>query len=389
MEFEQLHRLIDEKKWTLILRELDLLISKKDAGNDELILSAFEKMDRDFRERKAQKLYFEMWKIAHRSGKIKLAKSYAEFILDYLVELKRVPAIKKILAEFAAYGMLKNHKNIHAAEYILGKKDVSSLEEAEAFEFHPEMWKNSKESLKYFLLLEENWQLQHWKLAYEFILKFYYDKDLMLALTEKTFQLNKPNHQKKFMAFLQEKKVNTKRFEEKKPKASTVEKSDKLHADYDQLAMDVMSGAVEPSITEQRKILLSIEDLHDDELLSKGKDMIVAFGLLGMDKVVVRLSERVIPLMTNVKERISIQFMMAQALFNHAEYYKVSDMVDDITGSEPLLNDEILAFYYLKAESLLKLKKHKAAKDIFIKIKQQNPHYRLVGERLRSLEENK
>lgn len=389
METEHLHRLIDEKKWTLIFRELDLLVAKKDEAHDSVILSTFEKMDKDFRETHAQKLYFDMWKIAYRLGKIKLAKSYAEFILDYLIEYKRVPAIKTLLLEFSSHGLLKNHKNLEAADYILGKENVHSLIDEEAFEFHPEVWKDSKEALKNYLLTQENWNLSHWKLAYEFILKFYYDKDILFLLTEKSIALKKEKHQKNFLSYLRERNVSTKRFEAKKETSIPTYKTDKLHADYDQIAMDVMSGAIEPSITEQKKILVTMAGLSDEELLAKGKDMIVAFGLLGMDKVVVNLGERVIPLIQEVKERISVQFMMAQSLFNNSEFYKVIDLVDDVTGSEPLLADEMIAFTYMKAESLLKLKKLKAAKEIFIKIKKQNPHYRLVGERLRSLEEIK
>lgn len=390
METEHLHRLIDEKKWTLILRELDLLISKRDSSFDDILISTFEKMDREYRELHAKKHYFEMWKIAYRAGKIKLAKNYAGFILEHLIELKRVPAIKQLESELAAYGLLKTYKNTNATEYILGRKTVETIEEAESFEFHPVMWKQSKAALKNYLLMQEQWDLSHWKLAYEFILKFYYDKEIMLLLAEKSAQLKKDKHHKKILSYLVERGVSIKRFnsavEKTKPKK---EETSKLHTDYDQLAMDVMSGVLEPSLTEQKKILVTVATLTEEELLEKGKDMIVAFGLLGMDKVVVSLSERVVPLITEVKERISIQFMMAQSLFNNGEFYKVCDMVDDIIGSEPLLADEMLAFSYMKAESLLKLKKLKAAKDIFVSIKKHNPHYRLVGERLRALEEIK
>lgn len=390
LEIEQLHRLIDEKKWTLVLRVLDLKISeRKTSADNESIIWIFENLDDDYRAEHASQFYFVMWKIAFQSGKIKLAKKYVETLLTNLIELKRVPALRKLIRELSDEGLLSTHKKFKMVDTILGKKNQFSLEDSDGFEHHPEMWKNSKNILKNYLLEESDWTLEHWKLAYEYILKFYYDKDLFLLLAEKSRRLKKERHSENIMAFLREKKVNLKSFEIKSPERSTANKDESLNVDYDQLAMDVISGEKEPSITEQKRILVSIQNLNDEELMDKGKDMIVAFGLLGMDKVVVRLCERVIPLIKEVKHRAGIQFMLAQALFNNNEFHKTCDLIDDTFETEPLLPEEVLAFNYLKAESLLKLKKHKTAKELFLSIKKYNPHYRLVGERLRELEEIK
>lgn len=389
LEIEKLHRLIDEKKWTLVLRELDLKISGRSSSEDnELIIWIFENLDVEYRLEHAQRFYSVMWKIAFESGKIKLAKKYVEVLLDNLIELKRVPALKKLITELGEAKFITAHKKFPMLQTILGKKEHFSLEDSIGFEHHPEMWKNSKNILRNYLLEESDWTLEHWKLTYEYILKFYYDKELFLLLAEKSCKLKKDKHSENILAFLREKKVNLKSFEVKAAEM-LVNDNDSLNVDYDQLAMDVISGVKEPSITEQKRILVSIQSLDDVELLDKGKDMIVAFGLLGMDKVVVRLCERVIPLVKEVKLRAGIQFMLAQALFNNNEFYKVTDLIDDTFETEPLLPDEVLAFNYLKAESLLKLKKYKQARELFVSIKKHNPHYRLVGERLKELEDIK
>lgn len=385
----ELHRLIDEKKWTLILRELDNSISR--TLNIEEMDSAiwlFENIDKNYREQNAQKFYFEMWKIALSAGKIKLAKNYAEFILDYCIEYKRVPAIKKLISELSNVGLLKKNNKFKSAEAILGDKGSFSLENSHLFESHPEMLKNSSQSLMDFLIEEEKWSVKHWKLAYEYIIKYYYHKDLFLQLAHRADFMEKGEHKKNFLNFLASKKVNIKSFDKKTNIPKNIEKN-ALHVDYDQLAMDVISGNIEPSITEQKKILISIQNLSDAELVEKGKDMIIAFGLLGMDKVVVELCARAIPLMSDVKSRASMQFMMAQAMFNSADFYKVIDLVDDVLANEPLLPEEMNDFNYLKAESFLKLKKYKSAKDEYLAIKKFNPQYRLVGERLKYLEEIK
>jgi tetratricopeptide (TPR) repeat protein len=365
-----------------------LLSSKETFEDFESLVSIFESIDRKYREEQAQRYYFEMWKIAFHVGKIKLAKSYAEFILDYLIELKRVPAIKKLISDFSEIGLMKSHVKYQNLDIILGKKNGFLLDDCEGSEAHPEMWKDSRPALKNFLTMNEEWGLEWWKLAYEYVLKFYYDREIFLILASKSEQLKKSVHKNNFISFLKSKKVNIENIEIKNI-ASSQSKDPTLHVDYDQLAIDVMSGAIEPSITEQKRILISIQELSEVELLTKGKDMIVAFGLLGMDKVVVSLCEKIIPLLTAVDQKAGIQFMMAQSLFNSGSFHKVIDVVDDTFGKEPLLPEEILAFNYLKAESYLKLKKYKAARELFLAIKKLNPHYRLVGERLRNIEELK
>lgn len=384
----ELHRLIDEKQWTLILRELDHSLSRT-LNSEEMdsVIWAFESIDKFFREKNAQKYYFEMWKIAFNSGKIKLAKNYAEFILDYLIEYKRVPAIKKLIAELTVAGLVKKSIKFKSANAILGMNDDYSLEYSSLFDSHPEMLKKFKQPLRNFLL-EGDWCINHWRLAYEYIIKFHYDKEIFYLLAEKAREKKKVNHEKNFLKYLVSKKVDIKEFDKKKKSKPRVQESE-LNMDYDQLAMDLISGSIEPSIAEQKRILISINNLSDLEIVEKSKDMIIAFGLLGMDKVVMELCARAIPLMPDVKSRTSILFMKAQAMFNSSDYYKVVDLVDDMFENEPLLPDEMNDFDYLKAESLLKLKKYKNAEVIFMKIKKYNPQYRLVGVRLKYLEEIK
>lgn len=389
METEHLHRLIDDKKWTLILHEIDeQLLNAKVFEEFEEIIRLFESIDQSYREKYAEKYYFFMWKIASKAGKLKLAKCYAEYALDYLIELKRIPAIKKFKAELVEVGLFKTHKNFQLLDIIIGKKG-SFKDEMHLCISHPEMWKTSKDILKNYLCDDTEWSIKEWKLAYEYILKFYYDKDLFLILAEKAQEMKKDDHKKKFLLYLATKKVNIKSFNERPVKHVHIEQKSELNLDYDKLAMDVMSGLIEPSLSEQKRILISIQDLSKKELLEKGKDMIVAFGLLGMDKVVVHLCERMLMILQDVKLRASVQFMMAQALYNNSEFYKVIDLINDTFDTEPLVEDEVLAFNYMKAESFLKLKKYKLAKELFLFIKKTNPHYRLVGERLRSLEEIK
>ena len=389
MKIEELHQLNDEKKWTLVHQKLELKISeRKSSEDDESLIQIFENMDSDYRDQYATNLYFVMWKIAFKSGRIKLAKNYIETLLNHLIEYKRIPALRKLFVELSQEVVINQDIKFKMIDTILGKKSQSSLEDYYSFEHHPEVWKNSKDILKSYLLENSEWNIATWKLAYEFILKFYYDKEIFLNLAQRALDLEKYSYYDKIRLFLIAKKVNSKIFEMKTPRIIKP-KFDSLDFDYDQLAMEVMSGVKEPSIAEQRRIMVSIDNFNEEELLEKGKDMIVAFGLLGMNKVVIGLCERLVPLINDVNLRASIQFMLAQAYYESSNFHKVCDLIDDTFESEPLLPDEAIAFKYLKAESLMKLKKHKMAKELFLSIKKYNPYYRIVRERLKELEELK
>jgi hypothetical protein len=391
LKIEHIHHLVDEKKWTQLLREIAQCISDVPCSSDyELLIYAFESIDKKFKEQHARVYYLDMWKVAFNLGKIKLAKSYAEFAILYLAELKRIPQLKKLFQDLHDHKFFKTHPMVTYPDFLLGRGgDVATFSDVDPthLELHPDLWKNSKVILKEYLITENEWTVTHWKLAYEFILKFYFDKELFFQLTEKAIASENSKHKRKLLLLLERKNI---KFQSKvKAQSKSVEKveeSNSLHVDYDQLAMDVMSGEVEPSVTEQRKILHSLENLSADEVMTKGKDMVVAFGLLGMDKVVVNLCERIIPSISDVHERASLQFMMAQSLFNSGDYYKTIDLVDDISSVEPLLREELVAFQYLKAESFMKLKMYKNAKEIFLLIKKYNSYYRLVSERLRQIE---
>ena len=389
MEIKELHHLIDEKKWALVHQKLELKISERETSeDDESLIQIFENMDSEYRDLYATNLYLLMWKIAFKSGRIKLTKKYIEKILDHLIEHKRVPALKKLFIEVSQEGVLSHNKKFKMIDTILGKKSEFILEDFYSFEHHPEMWKDSKDALKNFLIERNEWNIASWKLAYEFVLKFYYDKEIFLNLAERALDLEKHHYYDKIKLFLIAKKVNLKEFEVRPPEEIGT-KYDSLEIDYDQLAMEVISGVKEPSSAEQRRILVSIQNLTEKELLEKGKEMIIAFGLLGMNKVVIGLCERLVPLISEVNPRASIQFMLAQAYYESNEFHKVCDLIDDTFETEPLLQDEAIAFKYLKAESLMKLKKHKMAKELFLTIKKFDPYYRIVRERLKELEELK
>ena len=170
------------------------------------------------------------------------------------------------------------------------------------------------------------------------------------------------------------------------PKTEEKHVQKKLHLDYDQMALELLSGLKEPNVDEQRRVINSLKFISDQELLLKGQDIIVAFELLGMEQVVYELCQKMLELQVDIKDRVTTFYVWAQALSNNGDFYKTIDLIDDLFQKEPLNSEEDLAFKYLKAEACLKIKRTKMAKELYLEIKKINPHYRLVGERLIEIE---
>ncbi|MFA6237346.1 MAG: hypothetical protein WC635_08485 [Bacteriovorax sp.] len=360
--------------------------------DSEKLLNQFESIDEDVRDEHAPKLYMHMWKIAFKVGKLSLANNYAKKFLAYLIEHKRIPQIKIFIESVNEAGLLKNNSKEYfkLSEILLGKKIKvlsADLKHLELFLDHPEHWKQSSEFLKQYLLIEEEWDLNLWKYCYEFILLYHFDKEIFRMLLEKSRESKNKAFEKKLLSLLDSKKIKVSRYQPAETK-DHVSKPEKLNIDYDQIAMELLSGAKEPSFEEQRRVINSLKYISEEELFSKGQEMIVAFELLGMEQVVLSLCERMISGLSDVKQRASTFYVWVQALFNTGDFYKAIDLADEVLLDEPLYGDERLAFQYVKAEACLKVNKIKMAKELYLSIKKQNPHYRLVGERLKSLEAN-
>lgn len=378
------------KNWQKDLSEIERCLHSSEDFDAKSLLDRFESVEENFRDQNFSHLYSRLWKIAKLEGRLNQANYYAKKSLDSLISLKRIPKIKKLLEEMRAEGVLRKVSAEYArkCEILLGKKINFHSEDLKYFDLmddHPEHWKEFSEFLKQYLLVVSDWGNEEWKLCYEYILLNHFDREIVISLMEKAYDQDKGELVKKFELLFASKKVKFKKLTSTAtPKMTS--KSENLHMDYDQVAMDLLSGAKEPNDDEQNRVLSSLKFIPEEELRTRGKDMIVAFQLLGMEKVVLTLCEQVIKHIDDVKEKASLYFIQAQALFNNGDHFKAIDVVDEVLSKEPLYEEERMAFLYLKAEACLKLKKIKQAREIFGTIKKINPHYRLVRERLNSLE---
>ena len=378
-------------KWSKALLELEETIPKIETFLDSKnCLNQFESIEENIRDECSPKLYLQMWKIAFNIGKLSLANSYAQKSINYLFLHKRIPQIKTLIISLQEAGLLKNKtdKYVEIVEILLGrnKKDILDLEYFDYFVNHPEYWKKSSTFFKQFILVEDDWGQEQWKLCYEFILLNYFDQDIFKILYYKSCEISNDKYQNKFLELFNKHNVKFKKIKKKESVNKTTEKKEKFTINYDQIAMDLLSGDKEPNYEEQRRVMNSLKFVTDEELSVKGLEMIVAFELLGMEHVVILLCEKMINILIDVKQRASTFYVWTQALLNLTEYHKVIDLVDDVLYSEDVYGEERLAFLYVKAEAYFKLNKIKTAKEIYTLIQQEQPGYRSVGERLKIVE---
>ena len=333
--------------------------------SSEKIIEIFESIDENYRDQNATHLYLKIWKIALANGKLNLANQYAKKGMDYLIEQKRVPSLKTFVNELKLNGILKKDQKqiLNLLDIMQGSKKTISDGDLIHFELlatHPEQWKKSSTFLGQYLNIEEGWEVEQWKLCYEFILNFQFDKDLYLILIQKAELLDKKKYKKMFEAYFSENNIKYKKIKESLPKENRSQ-SKKLNIDYDELAYDVLSGAISSEKSEQDKIVSSLRFIEDNELKLKGLEMIVAFEFLGMDQAVLFLCQKILPMLTNVKDRASCYYIWAQTLVTKEEYYNALDLIEDVLNKEPVYGDELVAFSYLKAEAYFYLKKYKLA----------------------------
>lgn len=383
--------MVTEKKWSLILSEIERSAAIERSIHDcEVLLNQFESIDEAYRNRNAVQIYSWMWKIALKCGKLSMANSYAKRFLSFLIEYKRIPQIKIFIESLLEEGLFKKNVDEYSViqDILTGKlKKIShqELQYLDLFSTHPDHWKSFQVFLQQYLVLDSSWGLEQWRFCYEYILFHSFDKEIFLILLEKTRELKNKTAEKHFMELLKSKHIKFLVPKKHTAKKQTIVKEN-LNLDYDQIAMDLLSGSREPNVEEQTRVINSLKFIADVELLVRGQEMIVAFELLGMEQVVHVLCEKMLTILTDVKERASTYYVWAQALSNNGDFYKAIELIDKVLATEPLISSEKMAFLYLKAEACLKLNKIKMAKSLYLEIKKENPNYRLVGERLKTIE---
>ncbi|MBF0361406.1 MAG: hypothetical protein HQK49_10355 [Oligoflexia bacterium] len=145
--------------------------------------------------------------------------------------------------------------------------------------------------------------------------------------------------------------------------------------------------------------------IEKDEYFEIYKDLVVAFNTLSManvSEIILNKIEEDIGICvdvdgdvenredkTNLVEILNFYYLRIHTMIEQKNYHEASALAEYIIKKHPLKEHEFLCFNYLHAELLAKIGKKKLAKDIYLKIFNINPTYRLVKERIKEFVENK
>ena len=97
------------KKETEKLLELTRLIEVSSTVEEKVhALSLFLEFEKENRSIESKHIYLKLWSLALSIGKITLANQYAEIAIEYVIEFKRIPELKNLLASLKENGLLKS-----------------------------------------------------------------------------------------------------------------------------------------------------------------------------------------------------------------------------------------------------------------------------------------
>jgi hypothetical protein len=125
-----------------------------------------------------------------------------------------------------------------------------------------------------------------------------------------------------------------------------------------------------------------------EEIQKDFEDMAIGFNLLEIPKVSLEILNRVDIQALETRDEINFYYLKAETLMRMKSYYKVRDLVEDVLMAKPLLVEESIAFQYLRAEAYYNLSYSKIALAQYKKIKTLEENYRLTEERISKIEKD-
>jgi tetratricopeptide (TPR) repeat protein len=140
------------------------------------------------------------------------------------------------------------------------------------------------------------------------------------------------------------------------------------------------------------RCMIKVCELLDDEIIFKfHSDFVVCFLTMGFyeaaNSVLDRVEKNIVAF--TVEEKIGHEYLRVNVLLEGKKYWEALARAENLLLTYPLIPEEEKCFLYLKAEANFFLGRKKEAKEIYLKIKEASPSYRLVGNRLLEIEINK
>lgn len=132
-----------------------------------------------------------------------------------------------------------------------------------------------------------------------------------------------------------------------------------------------------------------IAKYYSKEFIQKNyEDIIIAFNLLNLPTVALKVIERIETSELSERENINLKYLKCETLFKNESYFEVRDLCLDLLGTLPLLKEEMTAIEYILAESYYCLGRQAEALALFRKIHFTTKRYRLTEERIKEIAKN-
>ena len=89
------------------------------------------------------------------------------------------------------------------------------------------------------------------------------------------------------------------------------------------------------------------------------------------------------------KNKLEYEYLVCEIYYLKKDWEKVLIRASNVLDSYELLEADYLPILYLKGEALKKMERFEEAQRVFLGIRQINPSYRIVGQRLEDIGKNK
>lgn len=130
----------------------------------------------------------------------------------------------------------------------------------------------------------------------------------------------------------------------------------------------------------------TLNTLSDEELKNSYTDLIICFNTMELFEVSLEVFKKINKLLTSrtMDEELEINYLLIKTLIGNKDFFKAYDLVTQINGSTPIMGEKRIEFLYLQGEIARKLGRKKDAVKSYLLVREINPNYRLVRQRLMS-----
>ncbi len=136
----------------------------------------------------------------------------------------------------------------------------------------------------------------------------------------------------------------------------------------------------------ETKAKMTIVSLSDEDFLNSYKDLVVCFNMMELYDASYQVFKRLNNLvkLDDLELDLDSLYLKLKTMISAKDYFKAYDLVTNINGALPLQNENRIEFLYLQGEVARKLGRVKDAIKSYMIVKEINPNYRLVKQRLNS-----